>query len=177
MYHSAMKSGPEITLLATVAQELAAALERGDVPRPRRPMARSLLLRAWQATESDDPLDRGADVSELTRRIDTMLVESAPPPEAMPRLRLPPPSPLRLERDPPLVARIHARTHATDALVERTRLMVEKAVAAAAPVGRGRPAEAREDRARTRDDDLELVRGDAEPMPGARRRLTGASRR
>jgi hypothetical protein len=178
MYHSAMDPRPEITLLATVAQELAEALERGDVPRPQRAVARTLLLRAWQATESDAPPSTTRDVADLTRRVDMMLVGAKPPPESMPRLRLSAPATMRVERDPPLVARVHARSHATDALVERTRLMVEKAVAAAAPVGRGRPAEARTEGARTRDDDLELVRGDAEPMSGARRRrLTGANRR
>lgn len=177
MYHSAMDRRPEILLLATVAQELASALDRGDVPRSRRAAARTLLMRAWQATESDAPPPATRDVADLTRSIDAMLVGANPPTESMPRLRMPSPSPLRVERDPPLVARVHARSLATDALVERTRLMVEKAVAAAAPVGRGRPAEARTEGARNRDDDLELVRGDAEPMSGARRRrLTGANR-
>lgn len=166
-----MARRPGIALLRTVAREVAAALDRGDIPRGTRARARDLLLRAWQAAEA-----RGADapapdtIRDLSRRLDALLAARTPPAsDGMPRLRLPAVRSLRAQRDPPLLARVHAQARATDALVERTRVMVDKAVAAAAaaerrgvpPAPRTRPA----GRA-----DLELVRGDAEPAPRPGRR-------
>ncbi len=173
-----MSRRPEITLLRTVARELAAALECGTIPKPQRAGARALVLRAWQASEA-----RGADtaplatVADLTRRIDALVAGSAPTPDAMRQIRLPAPVRICAELDPPLLARVQARIHATEALVERTRLMVERAVAAEDAANRVTRSGTGSDRGKSRED-LELVRGDSEPAPGTRRqRTTGATRR